>query len=144
MSCHPKHIEPPPLDPPPLERRQRLLEAGRLRAQGLTLRQIADRMECSHTTVSTYLEELEQHRFHLLQAVAVDQLLDTILDIASPAEEQVHLNDRLHAARELRLLLSSLPKLVDHDERQRYALAEYEGRVRGWREYAAQEQQQKT
>ncbi len=143
MSCHPKHIELEPLELPPLERRQRLLQAARLRAQGLSLRKIGAQMDCAHGTVANYLEEFEKHRFHLVQSVAVDQLLDSILEVVAPNEElNIEVRDRLHAARELRLLLSSIPQLADHDEQQRQGLAQYEDRVRAWKEYAESEQQQ--
>ena len=145
MSCHPKHIELEPLELPPLERRPMLLQAGRLRAQGLSLRQIGEKMDCSHSTAARLLADFERHRFQLLQVVAVDQLLDSILEIVAPTDDEqpVPVRDRLHAARELRLLLNVLPHFADHDENQRHALAEYNNRAREWKEYADYEQQQK-
>ena len=144
MSCHPKHTEAEPLELPPLERRPLLLEAGRLRAKGLKLRQIAEQMGCSRGTAANYLQEYERHRFQLLQAVAVDQLLDSILQIVAPSgdQESIPVKERLHAARELRLLLASLPQLADHDELQRQQAVEYQGRVVAWKEYAEYEEQQ--
>ena len=144
MSCHPKHIELEPLELPPIERRPLLLEAGRLRAEGLSLRQIGEKMDCSHTTAAKLLREFEQHRFQLLQVVAVDQLLNSILKIVASTEdeESIPVRDRLHAARELRLLLADLPQLADYDEKQRHAASEYLSRAQAWEEYAEYERQQ--
>ena len=143
MACHPHHTQPEPLDLPPLERRPLLLQAARLRAQGLKLRQIGERMDCSHGTAANYLKEFERHRFHLLQAVAVDQLLDSILEIVAPLEDQtLELRDRLDTARELRLILASLPKLVDHDEQQRRSALQYWSTVHMRRELFPDEPQQ--
>ena len=145
MSCHPKHIEAEPLKLPPLERRPLLFEAARLRAQGLKLRQIGEQMGCSRGTVANYLQEFERHRFQLLQTVAVDQILDSVLAIVASDDDEtpVQVRDRLHAARELRLLLSALPGLADYDEQQRQHDVEYQGRVAAWKEYADSEEQQR-
>ena len=145
MSCHPKHIELPPLELPPLERRPLLVEAGRLRAKGLKLRQIAKEMGCSRGTAANYLEEYERHRFQLLQVVAVDQLLGSVLELVAPNDnhQAITARDRLHAARELRLLLGALPALGEHDEQQRHAFAEYNSRAQAWKEHAESEQRQR-
>ncbi len=99
-------------------RRARIFEAQQLRMQGLTMRQIAERMHCSVSTVHAYLRDYELFRSDLIQELAADQIVDHLIHFADP-------NDPLHDQRradlhELRLLLSALPQ-IRRDESDRSA-----------------------
>ncbi|MCY3569810.1 MAG: hypothetical protein OXH19_00535 [Chloroflexi bacterium] len=99
-------------------RRARILEAQQLRMQGLTMRQIAERMQCSVSTVHAYLRDYELFRSDLIQELAADQIVDHLIHFANP-------DDPLHEQRradlhELRLLLSALPQ-IRRDESDRSA-----------------------
>ena len=97
-------------------RRAKLLHAHQLRQQGLTLRQIAQRMDCAHSTVSGYLSDFELFRTDLIQELAADQIVSHVIQLADLADE--HHDRRLAAVRELRLLLTAVPK-IRYDEYQR-------------------------
>ena len=90
-------------------RRARILEAQQLRMQGLTMRQIAERMHCSVSTVHAYLRDYELFRSDLIQELAADQIVEHLIHFANP-------DDPLHEQRradlhELRLLLSAMPQI---------------------------------
>ena len=87
--------------------RAKLLQAYLLRQQGLTLRQIAARMECAHSTVASYLKEFEFFRADLIHELAADQVVSHLIGLADVDDE--HHDRRLAAVRELRLLLTALP-----------------------------------
>ena len=112
------HVEPPMSFPnfPNPARRAKLLLAHQLRQQGLTLRQIAQRMDCAHSTVSGYLSDFELFRTDLIQELAADQIVSHVIQLADLADE--HHDRRLAAVRELRLLLGVVPK-IRYDEYQR-------------------------
>ena len=97
-------------------RRAKLLLAHQLRQQGLTLRQIAQRMDCAHSTVSGYLSDFELFRTDLIQELAADQIVSHVIQLADLSDE--HHDRRLAAVRELRLLLGAVPK-IRYDEYQR-------------------------
>ncbi len=97
-------------------RRAKLLHAHQLRQQGLTLRQIAERMDCAHSTVAGYLNDFELFRTDLIQELAADQIVSHVIQLADLADE--HHDRRLAALRELRLLLTAVPK-IRYDEYQR-------------------------
>ena len=88
-------------------RRARLLQAHELRCQGLTLRQIAQRMDCAHSTVAGYLRDFELFRADLIHELAADQIVSHLLRLQELDSEQ-H-DRRLATVRELRLLLSAIP-----------------------------------
>ena len=99
-------------------RRARILEAQQLRMQGLTMRQIAQRMHCSVSTVHAYLRDFELFHSDLIHELAADQIVDHLIHFADP-------DDPLHEQRradlhELRLLLSALPQ-IRRDESDRSA-----------------------
>ena len=97
-------------------RRAKLLQAHQLRQQGLTLRQIAQRMDCAHSTVAGYLNDFELFRNDLLHELAADQLVSHVIQLADIADE--HHDKRLAAVRELRLLLGSVAQIRrDEDDR---------------------------
>ena len=90
-------------------RRARIIEAHQLRIQGLTVRQIAGRMDCSVSTAHGYIRDFELFRTDLMRELAGDRLVSHL----------VHLNDsndpergqRVAELRELRMLLTSLPRI---------------------------------
>ena len=90
-------------------RRARLLQAHDLRCQGLTLRQIAQRMDCAHSTVAGYLRDFELFRADLIHELAADQIVSHLLRLQELDAEQ-H-DRRLATVRELRLLLSAIPEI---------------------------------
>ena len=99
-------------------RRAKLLRAHQLRQQGLTLRQIAQRMDCAHSTVAGYLSDFEQFRADLTHELAADQIVSHLIQLADVADE--HHERRLSAVRELRLLLNSISDIRrSEDDRTR-------------------------
>ncbi len=99
-------------------RRAKILQAHQLRQQGLTLRQIAQRMDCAHSTVSVYLSDFELFRTDLIQELAADQIVSHVIQLADLADE--HHDRRLAALRALRLLLTAVPQIRrDEDDRVR-------------------------
>ena len=99
-------------------RRAKLLLAHQLRQQGLTLRQIAQRMDCVHSTVAGYLSDFELFRTDLIQELAADQTVSHVIQLADLSDE--HHDRRLAAVRELRLLLTAVPQIRrDEDDRVR-------------------------
>lgn len=61
-----------------------MLQAHLLRQQDLTLRQIATRMNCAHSTVAGYLADFERYRSDLIQELAADQLVTHLIQLADP------------------------------------------------------------
>ncbi|MDE2892475.1 MAG: hypothetical protein OXN86_08250 [Chloroflexota bacterium] len=95
-------------------RRARILEAFQLRTQGLTIRQIGHRMNCSVSTAHGYLRDYELFRLDLVRELAADQIVNHLIHLGHPAGPQ---NDQKPAdLRELRLLLASLSKFRSDDE----------------------------
>ncbi len=97
-------------------RRDKLLRAHQLRCQGLTLRQIAEQMNCSPATVLRYLREFQQYRSQIIESLASDQLLDLLQQLGD-TDDSAH-ERRIHAARELRLLLDALDRIVDRRQQR--------------------------
>ncbi|MCY3921011.1 MAG: hypothetical protein OXG27_01275 [Chloroflexi bacterium] len=95
-------------------RRARILEAFQLRTQGLTIRQIGHRMNCSVSTAHGYLRDYELFRLDLVRELAADQIVNHLIHLGHPAGPQ---NDQNPAdLRELRLLLASLSQFRSDDE----------------------------
>lgn len=105
--------------PPSPRRCERILQAHCLRCQGLTLRQIAARMGCSHSTVSTYLRDFQLHRQYILETFAAGQLINQLHQLVQPGQDPQQHQQQIAAARELRLLLTAFPKIQAGQERQR-------------------------
>ncbi|MYD73380.1 MAG: hypothetical protein F4Y11_03750, partial [Chloroflexi bacterium] len=99
-------------------RRARIFEAQQLRMQGLTMRQIAERMHCSVSTVHAYLRDYELFRSDLIQELAADHIVDHLIHFADP-DDPLH-DQRRADLHELRLLLSALPQ-IRRDESDRSA-----------------------
>ena len=97
-------------------RRARILEAQQLRMQGLTMRQIAECMNCSVSTVHAYLRDFELFRADLIQELAADQLVAHLIHLGDPDDPR---HDQRRAdLHELRLLLTALPQ-IRRDESDR-------------------------
>ena len=102
--------------------RAKLLRAYLLRCQGLTYRQIAQQMRCAHSTVGRYLREFQQRRQEITESLAEDQLL-AVLEQLDQHEDTSH-EGRIHAARELRLLLDALDRITDRRQRRQRRIEE--------------------
>lgn len=84
-----------------------MLQAYVLRQQGLTYRQIGERMDRAVSTVHGYLRDYELFRSDLIAELAADQIVSHLLQLADL--DDPHHDRRLADIRELCLLLSSLP-----------------------------------
>lgn len=102
--------------------RAKLLRAYLLRCQGLTYRQIGQRMRCAHSTVGRYLRAFHQRRQEITESLAEDQLL-AVLEQLDQHEDSGH-EGRIHAARELRLLLDALDRITDRRQRRQRRVEE--------------------
>ena len=105
--------------PPSPQRCERIIQAQLLRNQGLSIRQIAERLGCAPSTVHAYLRDFQRHRVYILQSRATAHLVEQIELLTEPGQERGQLQERVAATRELRLLFTALPKIEDADERQR-------------------------
>ena len=97
-------------------RRARILEAQQLRMQALTMRQIAERMHCSVSTVHAYLRDYELFRSDLVQELAADQIVTNLIHLGD--HDDPHHDRRRADLHELRLLLTALPQ-IRRDESDR-------------------------
>ena len=97
-------------------RRARILEAQQLRMQALTMRQIAERMRCSVSTVHAYLRDYELFRADLIQELAADQIVANLIQLSD--SDDPHHDQHRADLHELRLLLTSLPQ-IRRDESDR-------------------------
>ena len=105
-------------------RRTKALKALDLRAQGLTLRQIARRMRCAHSTVSAYLRDIDREPTETTQSLVEEQL---VLAVRRFTASDSDLHERhIAAGRELRLLLDTLDRLADRRQRRQTRLTELE------------------
>ena len=94
--------------PDPAQRAE-MLQAHLLRQQGLTYRQIGQRMDRAVSTVHGYVRDFEQFRTDLIGELAADQIATHLIQLADIDDE--HYERRLASVRELRLLLGSLPEI---------------------------------
>ncbi|MDE2891703.1 MAG: hypothetical protein OXN86_04270 [Chloroflexota bacterium] len=97
-------------------RRARVLEAQELRMQALTMRQVAERMQCSVSTVHAYLRDYELFRSDLVQELAADQIVANLIHLGD--HDDPHHDRRRADLHELRLLLTALPQ-IRRDESDR-------------------------
>ncbi|MDE2894557.1 MAG: hypothetical protein OXN87_04055, partial [Chloroflexota bacterium] len=86
-----------------------MLEAHLLRLQGLTYRQIGQRMDRSVSTVHSYVHDFEQFRTDVIAELAADQIVAHLVHLADL--DDPHHDRRLLDIRELRLLLTALPTI---------------------------------
>ena len=99
----------------PAQRAKRL-QAHSLRCQGLTYRQIGERMHCAHSTAAKYVRDFESHRSEIIESLAADLLVHSVANLQHPDPDlhQQHIN----AARELRLLVISLDQVADRRQKR--------------------------
>ena len=92
-----------------------MLQAHRLHCQGRSLSQIAEQLGCARSTAAAYLHDRRIHHHYVLKTAAADQLLDHIELLTEPDQDPVRHQQRVAAARELRLILTALPKFRTDD-----------------------------
>ena len=105
-------------------RRTNALQAHSLQCQGLTHRQIGERMQRPPSTVAGHLKDYETHRDETIQSLAADQLAHSLagLNTTDPDLHQQHIN----AARELRLQTDTLDRITDRQQRRHRRIEEQE------------------
>ena len=99
----------------PAQRAKRL-RAHSLRCQGLTYRQIGERMHCAHSTAAQYVRDFEAHRAEIVESLAADLLVHTVANLQDP-DPDLHAR-HINAARELRLLVNSLDQVEDRRQKR--------------------------
>ncbi len=105
-----------------LAQRSNYVQAHNLRCQGLTYRQIGEKMGCAHSTAAHYVREFERRRAEIIESLAADTLVHAVSAIQTAQNTQTD-QPELHArhinsARELRLLLNSLDQIEDRRQRR--------------------------
>ncbi len=97
-------------------RRANAIQAHSLHCQGLTYRQIGERMNRSISTVATYIKDFHEHRDEITASLAADQLVHSLAGINTPDPDlhQQHIN----TARELRLQVDTLDKVTERRQRR--------------------------
>ena len=105
-----------------LAQRSNYVQAHNLRCQGLTYRQIGEKMGCAHSTAAHYVREFEKRRAEIIESLAADTLVHAVSAIQTAQNTQTD-QPELHArhinsARELRLLLNSLDQIEDRRQRR--------------------------
>ena len=99
----------------PAQRAKRL-QAHDLRCQGLTYRQIGQRMSCAHSTAAGYVRDFEAHRTEIIESLAADLLVHSVAALQDP-DTDLHAR-HINAARELRLFVNSLDQVADRRQRR--------------------------
>ena len=99
----------------PAQRAKRL-QAHNLRCQGLTYRQIGQRMNCAHSTAAGYVRDFETHRAEIIESLAADLLVHSVAALQHP-DPDLHAQ-HINAARELRLLVNSLDQVEDRRQKR--------------------------
>ena len=97
-------------------RRANALQAHSLHCQGLTYRQIAQRMQRSASTIAGYIKDFHAHRDEIAETLAADQLVHSLAGINNP-DPDLH-QQHIQAARELRLQVDTLDRLTDRRQRR--------------------------
>ncbi len=96
--------------------RARHLQAHNLRCQGLTYRQIAERMGCAASTAAQYVRRFEARRTEIVESLTADILVHSVAGLQGD-EPDLHAR-HIANARELRLLLNSLDQVEDRRQRR--------------------------
>ncbi len=96
--------------------RARHLQAHNLRCQGLTYRQIAERMGCAASTAAQYVRRFEARRTEIVESLTADILVHSVAGLQGD-EPDLHAR-HIANARELRLLLNSLDLVEDRRQRR--------------------------
>ena len=99
----------------PAQRAKRL-QAHSLRCQGLTYRQIGERMRCAHSTAAHYVRDFEANRAEIIESLAADLLVHSVANLQHP-DPDLHAQ-HINAARELRLLVNSLDQVADRRQKR--------------------------
>ncbi|MYD53817.1 MAG: hypothetical protein F4W96_05870 [Chloroflexi bacterium] len=99
----------------PAQRAKRL-QAHSLRCQGLTYRQIGERMRCAHSTAARYVRDFEANRAEIIESLAADLLVHSVANLQTP-DPDLHAQ-HINAARELRLLVNSLDQVEDRRQKR--------------------------
>ena len=97
-------------------KRAKRLQAHSLRCQGLTYRQIGERMRCAHSTAARYVRDFESHRSEIIESLAADLLVHSVANLQTP-DPDLHAQ-HINAARELRLLVNSLDQVEDRRQKR--------------------------
>ena len=97
-------------------KRAKRLQAHSLRCQGLTYRQIGERMHCAHSTAAQYVRDFEAHRAEIIESLAADLLVHSVANLQTP-DPDLHAQ-HINAARELRLLVNSLDEVEDRRQKR--------------------------
>ena len=105
-------------NPPTPRRCRRILEAHHLDCQGLSVEEIATQLRCARSTVYAYFRDFQLHRAHILRSVAADRLADQVHILTTPDPDPDQHRQTVAAARELRLLLQSLPAIEAQEDTQ--------------------------
>ena len=107
----------------PAQRAKRL-QAHQLRCQGLTYRQIGERMNCAHSTAASYVRAFDRDRDDILASLAADLLVHAVSGVQT-SDAELHAR-HISAARELRLLLNSIDQVADRRQRRERRVAQEE------------------
>ena len=97
-------------------KRAKRLQAHSLRCQGLTYRQIGERMRCAHSTAAKYVRDFEANRSEIIESLAADLLVHSVANLQTP-DPDLHAQ-HINAARELRLLVNSLDQVEDRRQKR--------------------------
>ena len=97
-------------------RRANALQAHSLHCQGLTYRQIAQRMQRSASTIAGYIKDFHAHRDEIAETLAADQLVHSLAGHQQPRPRPPPATHQ--AARELRLQVDTLDRLTDRRQRR--------------------------
>lgn len=106
--------------PPGPRRCLRILEAHHLSCRGFSLSQIAEEMHCARSTAHAYLRDYRLYSAHILRTVAAARLADQVYLLSQPDPDPARHRQHVAAARELRLLLTAMPRLEEIEELQRH------------------------
>ena len=101
--------------------RAKRLQAHSLRCQGLTYRQIGERMRCAHSTAAKYVRDFEASRAEIIESLAADLLVHSVANLQHP-DPDLHAQ-HINAARELRLLVNSLDQVEDRRQKRARRIA---------------------
>ena len=102
--------------------RAHALQAHSLHCQGLTYRQIGERMKRSPSTVAGYIKAFNAHRDEIIQSLAADQLAHSLAGLNSE-DSDLH-QQHIDTARELRLQTDTLDRITDRQQRRNRRIQE--------------------
>ena len=79
-------------------KRAKRLQAHSLRCQGLTYRQIGERMRCAHSTAARYVRDFEANRAEIIESLAADLLVHSVANLQNP-DPDLHASAHQRGAR---------------------------------------------